>query len=160
MWPFEDPLRDLNIEPVDDAIGDLDEQSVASLTSTSAATQHIDSLLAKELYELSVDERNNVQEEVHGVRSLAGVETPQLLWNAMQQLKMELDVRVHNMDRSNDPGRRSFWADYSLAASQQFLKSERECLKYLRADRLDASKASQRMFTHLQLLHRYFGTML
>ena len=55
----------------------------------------IDTLLAKELNKLSFRERNNINEEIHGVSSLYSVdETPQLISRSIVQLLFEIDNKV------------------------------------------------------------------
>ena len=137
-------------------VSDQDEDaSVVSVSSTTA--QNIDSILAKEMYAMSVQDRNASQEELHGVSSSAVAESPQLVWASHQRLKADLDLLVHTMDR-NETTRQAFYEAYWLPDSQRYIKSENVCLKYLRADFFDVSKASQRMFTQLRVLHKYFGS--
>ena len=136
---------------------DDDAASVVSFSSTSATTKNIDSILAKEMYAMSVQDRKRSQEELHGVHSSAAEEDPQRAWNAQLKLKADLDLLLHGMDR-NDEHKQAFYEAYWLPDSQRYIKSEEVCLKYLRAEYFDPSKASKRMFTHLRMVHKYFGT--
>lgn len=58
--------------------------------------QHaIDMLMAKELNQLTFRERNEINEEIHGVASLYSVdETPQLISQSLEQLQFEIDHNV------------------------------------------------------------------
>lgn len=135
-----------------------DDSSQVSLTSTSSSTKKIDALLAKEMYQMSFDDRNRIQEELHGVRSLAQPESTQVVADAVSVLRSELDVQARALAAGIvDEAKWAFCQAVSLPASQIYLKSQELCLRYLRADRLDPTAASIRMVRHLRLLHKYFG---
>jgi hypothetical protein len=51
----------------------------------------VDDLLSRELMQLSLQTRNNIQEEIHGVKCLAPVETPELLSSSLRRLEAKLD---------------------------------------------------------------------
>jgi len=54
-------------------------------------TKAMDNLLSKELLELSLSDRNALEEEIHGVRCLAREETPELLQASLWKLAMVLE---------------------------------------------------------------------
>lgn len=70
---------------------DKDHSSMSPLEQ-----QHsVDLLLAKELNQLSFRERNNINEEIHGVSSLYAIEeTPQLISQSLEQLQFEVDHNI------------------------------------------------------------------
>lgn len=47
---------------------------------------YVDSLLSEELRQLDFKTRDEIQEEVHGVRSLARQETPELIERSLKKL--------------------------------------------------------------------------
>ena len=47
----------------------------------------VDNMLSKELNQLSVKDRNALVEEIHGVRSLAPEETPELIATRLMQFQ-------------------------------------------------------------------------
>jgi hypothetical protein len=54
----------------------------------------VDKLLAKELNSLSFDDREALSEQLHGVRSLAPKETPEMLNNAFHELQNEINKTI------------------------------------------------------------------
>ena len=52
---------------------------------------HIETVLTHELMKMSVQDRELIQEEIHGVRSLAVEETPEFLEQSLDLLQWELD---------------------------------------------------------------------
>jgi hypothetical protein len=135
-----------------------DDASMLTLTSICSSTKNIDTLLASELYNMSVDDRNRIQEELHGVQSLAPRETSQVIDDALSVLLRELDAQFQNLAAS--PMEESSWPFLQtilLPACQLYVKSYDLCIKYLRADRLNPRLAALRMIRHLGLLFKYFG---
>jgi len=55
-------------------------------------SKEVDSLLAEELLKMSFVDRNTVNEEIHGVRSLAIEETPMIIANALNSFRIELEL--------------------------------------------------------------------
>mmetsp|Transcript_13515 Transcript_13515/g.31774 ORF Transcript_13515/g.31774 Transcript_13515/m.31774 type:complete len:712 (-) Transcript_13515:1015-3150(-) len=54
----------------------------------------VDELLTKEMFNLSVRDRNDIQEEIHGVRCLAVKETPDLVKRSLEELTKEIDENI------------------------------------------------------------------
>jgi hypothetical protein len=54
----------------------------------------VDELLSKEMLQLSVKDRNDIQEEIHGVKCLAVEETPELISKALKELSNEIDRHI------------------------------------------------------------------
>jgi hypothetical protein len=54
----------------------------------------VDELLSKEMLQLSVKDRNDIQEEIHGVKCLAVEETPELISNSLRELSDEIDRHI------------------------------------------------------------------
>ena len=71
------------------------EQKLIALQEQAASDPEIvDELLAKEMMNLSLKDRNDIQEEIHGVKCMAVEETPELLQAALKQLAYEIDVNT------------------------------------------------------------------
>ena len=51
-----------------------------------AKPEQVEELLSNELYNLSLQQRNNYQDEIHGVRCIAPEETPELLQQSLLQM--------------------------------------------------------------------------
>jgi hypothetical protein len=112
-------------------------------------TDDVDALLARELHQLSVQDRNDIQEEIHGVNSMAVPETPSVVEAAQTDLKMEINS-LPVADR----------AAYDRAVSllnSQYIQSKDFCLKFLRAELFDTKKAAMRLTMHVGLLQEFFG---
>ena len=61
----------------------------------------VEGVLLRELMELSVQDRNDFQEEIHGVRCLAPNETPELLNESQSMLQWELDNNIPSHQKHN-----------------------------------------------------------
>lgn len=59
-----------------------------------ADPKDVDRIMADELNALSFDDREALSEEMHGVRSLAPDETPEMIHNALQDLHKEIENRL------------------------------------------------------------------
>ena len=75
----------------------MEDNDSATLHSAASphATQSIDDLLSSELLKLSLQDRNAINEEIHGVRCLALPETPALLETGLKEFEEALQ-RIPN----------------------------------------------------------------
>ncbi len=112
-------------------------------------------LHALELHALSAEDRNMIQEEMHGVRSQAVQETPTLVAQSIQQMLLHVEQKIPpeerqaytvGMDRSE--------------ASRRFITRPNFLLQFLRAERYDPELAAFRYCRWLQLLLEYFDAAL
>ena len=120
-------------------------------TTLDAATKagvgsNIDTILAREMNSLSFQERNKLQEEVHGVATLAIEEVPELVDTSLEALRKEIEKfpPIYSFQQHDA-------ATFSYAYSDAFL------LKFLRADLFRVQNATKRFMSHCDLLCRYFG---
>ena len=122
----------------------------------SITPKAVDELLAKELLQLSVEDRNGIQEEIHGVRCLAKEETPEFIYNALRQLDFEL-----NNDESIPPSQKSAYIrSQELQMVQQhatYVNGTEFRLRILRCELFDVKKAARRMVNFLNYALEYFG---
>lgn len=95
-----------------------------------------DAMLAQELNELSVQERNHAMEEVHGVAKNIE-ETPELIERSLN----ELTVAIRNLSRGK---RKALDKAFFLRPSYESTDVAFRRM-FLRADRYDATKAALRM---------------
>jgi len=120
----------------------------------------VDDLLIKEMMSLSFEDRNNISEEVHGVRCLARDESPDLIARSLQELERE----IRNLPASKKRA-------YTLASTLQEKSYVNSCdfkLRFLRCELFNAAKAAQRLIKYLDLLtyqlklkndtHHYYPT--
>jgi len=107
-----------------------------------------DSLLAKELMKMSFNDRNNISEETHGVRSLAVDETPQIQREGLSALQRELDCLPPSEKEAYDKAK---------ALPVTYVNDPDFQLRFLRVDLFDANKAAKRIALYLDLLLKLFG---
>lgn len=95
--------------------------------------EEIDSMVAKEMASLSMQDREKVYSDVHGV-SRTIEETPELLQTSLLELEVELDLledyHAYDIARKMDSA---------------FVKNEAFRLMFLRADLFDAKKTAKRI---------------
>jgi hypothetical protein len=136
----------------------------------AAADISVDAIVANELRQLSAGERTNITEEMHGVRSLAREETPELVTESLFSLQQEIGRILQTgcvgprpsgstMRQKQQPHAHEY---YSLEFATAMMNSpyvfhQDTTLKFLRAGLFDPKEASWRMLTHLNLLFKYFG---
>ena len=108
----------------------------------------IDHVLAEELNEMSFKDRNDIQEEIHCVKSFVVAETPELIDRSLTKLRHEVQALPIDARRAYDD---TLVTDSNYAHSQEF------CLKFLRAELFDAKKAAARMAKYLTLMFKIFG---
>jgi hypothetical protein len=108
----------------------------------------VDEMLSKELANMSFADRNAINEEVHGVRSLAPDETPEMLEKSLWMFQRQLEVFQPKPAYEHAVyGMQSQWV-----GQDPTLK-----LRCLRAERFNISKAVRRFVKYLELLVDYFG---
>ena len=137
----------------------MDDNDNDSATLHSAAsphaTQSIDDLLSRELLKLSLQDRNAINEEIHGVRCLALPETPMLLDTGLKEFEEALQ-RISLADK----------AAYEICRKQCLADSEYRTyaihddefrLRFLRCELFDATKAATRYTNYLDFVYEFWG---
>jgi hypothetical protein len=104
-----------------------------------------DALLAKEMTQLSVEERDQVLKEIHGVADEVD-ENPESVMRALAQFEEELQ-KIPERDA------------YELAKSMSgdYVSSRKLLLMFLRADRFDVKEAALRMVRFFESKLELFG---
>lgn len=138
------------------------EQKDPKLQTSMALTKTIDKVWAKELYDMDADDRENIINEIHGIKSKRAIkETQESINEAIISfrsfLETNLDQELDNRDSivppvTKDPYRRAvseLWSDY--ITSKPFL------IKFLRICHYNFEDAALRYFRYLDLLHLLFG---
>jgi hypothetical protein len=107
----------------------------------------IDKVLANDLSQLSVDERERVYHDIHGVSEYCVEETVDLLAQSLEQLETEI---------SNLGGKKQA---YDLARRQDpnYVTNEEFCLKFLRAEAFDSRPAAVRIARFFETKLELFG---
>lgn len=105
-----------------------------------------DALRAHELNQLSVQERNMINDEIHGIHWMGREETPELLRCSLVQLASEVD-RI--------PTKPAYEA--SLAFPDSYVHKDEFRLLFLRTEYFDAKKSAERMVNYLDVIRWSFG---
>ena len=113
-----------------------------------ASAKVVDSLLAKEFSNLSVQERSKTYEELHGVDECVE-ETPVFVEKALQ----ELDEEISKIRRKSA---------YELAEQQnkEFVTNPQFRIKFLRASSFHPGRAAARLVGYFEGILKYFGECL
>ena len=74
----------------------------------------VDTLLAKEIDDLSFQERNDIYEEIHGVSNMAAKETPELLQESLRRMSEEIEKLVTDDSGNGSSNSSSRKSDFEL----------------------------------------------
>lgn len=109
-----------------------------------------DAVLANDLNTMTVDERNSVLDDIHGVRSLnLEDEDPSKLVDSLVHMN-------HALERIEP--KTAFHMAVRLD-SQYVLRDKHLRVRFLRAEEFDATKAARRFVDYLDFTHELFGAM-
>lgn len=128
-------------------------KSVEDLSATIDPCE-VDQILSRELQNLDVQDRESINEEVHGVRCLAPTETIEMLNASLMKLSQELDLISDKpaYERSQQLG----LANVAFGGGT-YVNTVDFRLKFLRCELFDAKKAAARLVTFLDLIWYLFG---
>ena len=148
-----------------------DDSTGAIITDTNGKPldgKPLDDLIAQDFTNLSFQDRNALNEEIHGVQCLAPEETPNMVADAIQRMSQELDnikykpayVRSQQWNSlSSSPGIDCTQSVYSynkrtIAAGTHstYVNTLDFRLRFLRAELFDAKKAAIRMVKFLEIV--------
>ena len=115
----------------------------------------VENELSDAFYNLSVQGREMINEEVHGVRCLSPEENPEMIKRSLSQLSEELDlIRVKPaFDRSQTLSAERRLVGFS---GRTYVNSDEFRLRFLRADLFDPKKAAARMVSYLDFMLEVF----
>ena len=132
----------------------------------------VDNVLARQKLLLSFQDRNDINEEIHGVQSMACEETPELIEDSLRLLFIELQnlsshfqtiyqqacVDVMAEDQFDD----NLFSGHEIPSvasniSPCYVKSRNFQLAFLRCEFFDAKKAALRFSKYLELVYDLFG---
>jgi hypothetical protein len=130
-----------------------------------------DDLLAEEISRLSFQDRNHINEEIHGVRVLAPEETPELLERSLVDLDSFLNQMIteppslkdaYNLSQTLDSNRRMEPIDLRSNENPSttniiYVNDTSFRLRFLRCELFDAKKAALRIIKYLNLVHEVCG---
>ncbi len=127
-----------------------DDCSIGSTVAPDA-----ESLLQEEMMKLSLEDRNNVQEEIHGVQSLAKEESPEFLRKSLRQLDFELKSDNIPLDE-----RKAYLKSQELFANKNkktYVNTDEFRLRFLRCVLFDIPLAAKHINRFLLVVSKLFG---
>jgi len=117
-------------------------------------TAMVDNRISQELLQLSLEERNALEEEIHGVRCRAIEETPELLQLSLQKLAAVLDrddiIPFHQ--------KRAYIQSQYLPST--YIHRDDFRLRFLRFTFFDIVAAAKKMVKFLDLACHFFGNVV
>lgn len=116
-------------------------------------SDRVNDLLSRQMMQLSAEDRNALQEEIHGVRSLAHEETPDTVNAALKSLAEYLD----NSSLITNSEKQTYIRARQLGDMSFVNHSLEFRLRFLRASLFDPFEAAKKICAYLNLLHRHFG---
>jgi hypothetical protein len=130
-----------------------------TLDAGNSVANNIDKILALELNQLSLKDREALNDEIHGVNFLAVPETPEFVAGKLHEMDCLLRT-AHQPSSANMTSKplaiRNAYEEALLLGSQ-YIHDSTFRIMFLRSDLFDVNKAACRMLRFLQLLRDYFG---
>ncbi len=114
----------------------------------------VESMLSRELLQLSLGERNAIEEEIHGVHCRAPQETTDLLQSSLQTLSTILDS-----DQIIPPHEKQAYLR-SQRLSATYINSNEFRLRFLRLELFDIVKATKKMVRFLDIACFHYGDVI
>ena len=128
----------------------------------------LDDMIAQDINRLSFQDRNAINEEMHGVSSLSPEETPEMVADAVHRLSLETDAIKHKpaYDKSQQWNSNSSTVGIDCAQSvynynvdtlsagthSTYVNTLDFRLRFLRAELFDAKKAAKRLVNFLEMV--------
>jgi hypothetical protein len=115
-----------------------------------------DDFIADALKQMSLEERDNLYHEIHGVAGVVD-ETPDFVEQSLHELQNELVKQL------NCPKSKSFFPisvkafQMAQSMSPDFVNNPKFRLRFVRAERFDAPKAAVRMLRYFEMKRKLFG---
>jgi len=118
----------------------------------------VDHILATELNKLSFNDRQAIEEEIHGVRCGAADENPELLERSLQEFDQQLNTRkIGNSLLRNVVYTTSAGAGVPQPQSECYLNDPNIRLRFLRSECFVVEKAVERLINFLEFSAELFG---
>jgi hypothetical protein len=132
------------------------------LATSLALASTIDKVWSKELYEMDAREREDVLNEIHGIKSDRAIEeTPESIKEAVQSFRENIDTNIEKeLDNSDSivPGvTKDAYKRGVNELKNDYILSNAFIVKFLRYTLYDMEKAVLRYFRWLDLLYLLFG---
>jgi hypothetical protein len=129
---------------------DNNKRAMEDVPANVAEEDNIDSLIAGALNQLSINEREDVYQEMHGVDDKVN-ETPEMLQTSMIALHTELETFKHHNYREG------LAFNTAEAMSRKYVHDPFLRIKFLRSEKFDAKKSAERMIKFFDTKMELFG---
>ncbi len=131
------------------SLNDHEVSPIQESEQTKPAQREIDDLLSKELLKLSMQDRNAIVEEIHGVQTIAPRETPLMIQSALREFAVHVDQMPIDQ-------KAAFLRSQELYP-HSYINEKDFRLRFLRCDLFDTKKAAIRFVEFLDLVSDLFG---
>ena len=104
---------------------------------------------------LAFKDRNAINEEIHGVTCMAPKESPELISNALYELRHELDL-IEEKPAYNR-AQQMYLENHGVGGRYGYVNTDEFRLRFLRCELFDAKKTAVRMVKYLDLVCGAYG---
>uniref|UniRef100_A0A7S4AH76 Uncharacterized protein n=1 Tax=Pseudo-nitzschia australis TaxID=44445 RepID=A0A7S4AH76_9STRA len=135
-------------------------------------TAQAEKMCAREKFEMNVDEREAINNEIHGVKNRSVKENPSMIAQALLSLRKEIDnhldndigdvlddVRDYDKNKQNHLlglfTKNAYWRGLDLNSA--YIQSADFRIRFLRKTLFDVKEAAVHYFRYLDLIHDFFG---
>ena len=169
----EGVMSDSNYDEEDyEDIEELVHSSPLETQKAAIQTDDVNELLSQELMKMTLLDRNDIQEEIHGVRCLCVQESPELLEKSLKEFQFQLDAlpvsqkktynqivlaneeQVSSMQPDN---KNSNTSPTNKTSKHYAIEDENFRLRFLRAELFDVKRAVLRFTNYMEFVHEFWG---
>lgn len=138
------------------------EKQDPKLQTSMALAKNIDKVWAKELYEMDAGERENIINEIHGIKSNRAIEETQdsideEIVSFRSFLETNLEEELDNRESIVPPVTKAPYRRGVYELRSDYITSKPFLIKFLRICHHNFEDAALRYFRYLDLLHLLFG---
>ena len=117
----------------------------------------VDSLMAKEFLSLSFQDRNAINEEMHGVSCVIPKETPELIDESLIKLEHEIGLIPAKDKERYDLAQERYGSRNSSEQRGSYVNDVDFRMRFLRIELFDAKKAAHKIVNFLDVAVALFG---
>jgi hypothetical protein len=142
--------QDGNVNDCNNAVQQQQQQQQDNIDDNDGVN-----IFSKALLNLSFNDRNMIEEEIHGVSCMAIEETPELIEESLHQFDLELDL-IENKAAYNK-AKEIVTSKEEDPSMQSYLLSKDNKLRFLRCEFFDPRKSASRYTKFIDLLFDVYG---
>ncbi len=117
----------------------------------------VDNLMAKEFLSLSFQDRNDINEEMHGVSCLMPIETPELMDESLTKLEHEIG-RIPSEEKGKyQLSQERYGTRNSSQEGGSYVNDVDFRMRFLRIELFDAEKSAKKLCQFLDVIVDLFG---